>query len=90
MCRSVRSDGGGEERSAGKTDRTVMGPLDQARIRSRTFPAGRPFGPGLQIMRRTTAGKQGRSLEESELVCWGSLDHHSRLKCNAGFTNGKI
>lgn len=35
-------DGGGEERSAGKTDRTVMGPLDQARIRSRSFPAGRP------------------------------------------------
>jgi hypothetical protein len=32
----------GGDSPTGKTDRTVTGPLDQARIRSRTFPAGRP------------------------------------------------
>jgi len=38
-----------------------------------------PNRPGRQITQRTTAGKLDRSLAESGLVCWGSLDHHSRL-----------
>jgi len=38
-----------------------------------------PMRTRRQTTQRTTAQKRGRSLEESGLVCWGSLDHHSRL-----------
>jgi len=60
-------------------DWTVMGPLDQARIWSRTFPAGRPHQARTTDNAEETAGKLGRWLEGSGLVCWGSLDHYSLL-----------
>lgn len=43
-----------------------------------------PSGQDDRSCGRTTAGKLGLSLEESGLVCWGSLDHHSRLTGGPG------
>lgn len=75
------SDGGGEQRSAGKTDRTAMGPLDQAPIRSRPFPAGRPqqarsTDPTEDSSRK---GWVGRMRGQIRTPAWGYLDTHSGL-----------
>ena len=48
----------GKERSAGKPDRTVMGPLDQARIRSLASLLIGPINPGRQIFWKTTTGSR--------------------------------
>lgn len=48
----------GKERSAEKPDRTVMGPLDQARIRSLASLLIGPINPGRQIFRKTTTGSR--------------------------------
>jgi hypothetical protein len=66
---------GGWERSAGKTDRTVMGPLARVISGHETSLLVCPIRPGRQITRRTTVGKPGLSLEWLALVSLGSLDH---------------
>jgi hypothetical protein len=48
----------GKERSAEKPDRTVMGPLDQARIRSLASLLIGPINPGRQIFWKTTTGSR--------------------------------
>jgi hypothetical protein len=48
----------GKERSAGKPDRTVMGPLDQARIRSLASLLIGPINAGRQIFWKTTTSSR--------------------------------
>jgi hypothetical protein len=62
-------DGDGEERSAREPDRTVMGPLDQARIRSRHSSADRPHPPRATNQRKST-NRRWASQETSQL--WGT------------------
>jgi hypothetical protein len=73
---SLFLDGGGKERSAGMPDRTVMGPIDQGRIRSL---ASLLIDPSIQVDKSTGRQRQGvvSPYGESGLNVCDSLDHHS-------------
>lgn len=80
----------GKERSAEKPDRTVMGSLDQARIRSLASLLIGPINPGRQIFRKTTTGSRvGLRRVRPELLgfpgltqtCWAGCSMVPTTRC---------